>query len=50
MAKPTTERKVLPGYVLVEMVMDDDTWHLMKSTTKVTDGWRQRSSGTHFRV
>jgi len=34
--KKTTERKVFPGYVLVEMVMDDDTWHLVKHTNKVT--------------
>ena len=34
--KRTTERKFLPGYVLVEMVMDDDTWHLVKHTNKVT--------------
>jgi transcriptional antiterminator NusG len=32
----TTERKFFPGYVLVEMVMDDDTWHLVKHTSKVT--------------
>lgn len=32
----TTERKFFPGYVLVEMVMDDDTWHLIKHTNKVT--------------
>ncbi len=35
-AKRTTERKFFPGYVLVEMVMDDDTWHLVKHTSKVT--------------
>jgi len=34
--KRTTERKFFPGYVLVEMVMDDDTWHLVKNTSKVT--------------
>jgi transcriptional antiterminator NusG len=34
--KKTTERKFFPGYVLVEMVMDDDTWHLVKHTSKVT--------------
>ena len=34
--KRTTERKLFPGYVLVEMVMDDDTWHLVKNTNKVT--------------
>lgn len=34
--KRTTERKFFPGYVLVEMAMDDDTWHLVKHTSKVT--------------
>ena len=28
--KKTTERKFFPGYVLVEMIMDDVTWHLIK--------------------
>lgn len=32
----TTERRLFPGYVFVEMVMDDDTWHLVKHTSKVT--------------
>ena len=32
----TTERRLFPGYVFVEMVMDDDTWHLVKHTNKVT--------------
>ncbi len=34
--KKTTERKFFPGYVLVEMIMDDATWHLIKHTNKVT--------------
>jgi len=34
--KMTTERKFFPGYVLVEMDMDDESWHLVKSTPKVT--------------
>ena len=34
--RKTTERKFFPGYVLVEMAMDDDTWHLVKHTNKVT--------------
>lgn len=34
--KRTTERKFFPGYVLVEMAMDDETWHLVKHTSKVT--------------
>ncbi|WP_126444094.1 transcription termination/antitermination protein NusG [Sulfuricystis multivorans] len=34
--KSISERKFFPGYVLVEMEMNDDTWHLVKSTPKVT--------------
>lgn len=34
--KAITERKFFPGYVLVEMDMDDESWHLVKSTPKVT--------------
>jgi len=34
--RKTTERKFFPGYVLVEMIMDDETWHLIKHTNKVT--------------
>ncbi len=34
--KRTTERKFFPGYVLVKMEMDDDTWHLVKSVPKVS--------------
>jgi len=30
------QRKVFPGYVLVEMVLDEETWHLIRSTTGVT--------------
>lgn len=30
-----SERKFFPGYVLVHMEMDDDTWHLIKDTPKV---------------
>jgi transcriptional antiterminator NusG len=32
----TAERKFFPGYVFVEMVMDDESWHLVKHTSKVT--------------
>ena len=31
-----SERRFFPGYVLVEMVMDDESWHLVKHTNKVT--------------
>ena len=34
--KHTSERKFFPGYVLVEMDMDDESWHLVKITPKVT--------------
>lgn len=34
--KTVTERRIYPGYVLVEMDMADDTWHLVKHTSKVT--------------
>ena len=34
--KKISKRKVLPGYVLVQMEMNDRTWHLVKNTPKVT--------------
>lgn len=34
--KVQTERRVLPGYVLVQMDMTDDTWSLVKNTPGVT--------------
>ena len=34
--KSISERKFFPGYVLVEMEMSDESWHLVKSTPKVT--------------
>ncbi|MDR0702638.1 MAG: transcription termination/antitermination protein NusG [Azoarcus sp.] len=34
--KNVSERKFFPGYVLVEMEMNDESWHLVKSTQKVT--------------
>jgi transcriptional antiterminator NusG len=33
--KRKSERKFFPGYVLVEMELDDDTWHLVKETPRV---------------
>lgn len=33
--KRTSERKCFPGYVLVQMMMDDETWHMVKSVPKV---------------
>jgi transcriptional antiterminator NusG len=34
--KTISERRLYPGYVLVQMDMNDDTWHLVRSTPKVT--------------
>ena len=34
--KKESDKKFYPGYILVEMEMDDDTWHLVKSTPRVT--------------
>ena len=33
--KRSSERKFFPGYVLVEMELDEETWHLVKSVPKV---------------
>ena len=35
-SKVNAERKFFPGYVLVNMEMTDETWHLVKNTPKVT--------------
>jgi len=34
--KYTSERMFYPGYVLVEMAMDDNVWHVVKNTPRVT--------------
>jgi transcriptional antiterminator NusG len=34
--KKTSKRKFFPGYVLVKMELNDDTWHIVKNTPKVT--------------
>ena len=34
-SKKRSERKFFPGYVLVQMEMDDETWHLVKEVPKV---------------
>ena len=32
----SVRRKVFPGYILVQMSMDDDSWHVVRNTPKVT--------------
>jgi len=34
--KSISERRIYPGYVLMEMDLTDETWHLVKSTNRVT--------------
>ncbi len=34
--KKTSSRKFYPGYILVQMVLNDDTWHTVRDTAKVT--------------
>ncbi|MFH0825873.1 MAG: transcription termination/antitermination protein NusG [Pseudomonadota bacterium] len=34
--RKTSNRKFFPGYVLVQMELDDQTWHIVKNTPKVT--------------
>lgn len=34
--KVTTEKKVFPGYILVQMELDDDSWYVVRNTPGVT--------------
>jgi len=34
--KRTSSRKFYPGYILVQMALNDDTWHTVRNTAKVT--------------
>lgn len=34
--KKESDKKFYPGYILVEMELDDETWHLIRSTPRVT--------------
>ena len=35
-SKKTTERKFFPGYILVQMLLEDDSWQLVQSTPRVS--------------
>ena len=34
--KKTSSRKFFPGYILVQMVLNEETWHIVRNTAKVT--------------
>lgn len=34
--KKTSQRKIFPGYILVQMELNEDTWHIVKDTPKIT--------------
>ena len=34
--KKTTKRRFFPGYILVKMILTDETWHIVKDTPKIT--------------
>ncbi len=34
--RKTSSRKFYPGYILIQMALDEDTWHMVNSTAKVT--------------
>ena len=34
--RKTSQRKIFPGYILVKMEMNEETWHIVKDTPKIT--------------
>jgi transcription termination/antitermination protein NusG len=34
--KRTTKRQFFPGYILVKMILNDETWHIVKDTPRIT--------------
>ena len=44
--RKTSARKFYPGYILVQMEMNNETWHIVNSTAKVTGFLGGRSSPT----
>ncbi len=34
--KKTSQRKIFPGYLLVQMELNEETWHIVRSTPKIT--------------
>ena len=48
--RKTSQRKIFPGYLLVKMELNEETWHIVKETPKITGfrrGWNE--AGVPFR-
>ena len=41
--KRTSKRKFFPGYIIVHMELNDETWHVVKGTPKITGFARPRA-------
>ena len=48
--KKTVTKKMLPGYVLIKMVMNDDTWYVVRNTRGVTGSAYGRGNETFRRT
>ena len=48
-AKKQVQKKMFPGYVLINMVMNDDTWYVVRNTRGVTGFVGPGSSRCHSR-
>ena len=50
--KKQVSKKMFPGYVLIHMIMNDDTWYVVRNTRGVTGfvgpGNRRRAAGLHL--
>ena len=44
--KKTSQRRIFPGYILVKMELNDETWHVVRSTPRVTGFAGSRTSPT----
>ena len=47
--RKTTSRKFYPGYILVRMELDEETWHIVNDTAKVTGFLGGKEADPHFR-